>query len=237
MKRNNMFMLSYIVFIFICFAIRTYCDYPMWNTLVVAISFASGVFAFADFFSGKASAELDASLVTKDLYLRTGKSLSHQKNVIDACILKLSLRENDVEDEASLKYYKGLRNKLEEESVEHSRIREMYEKGQILYKRHCRCSNCLNFIGYLSFFIILVFQSVSNLLSPSLELLSVFSFGLISLTQYMANQAEEKLNKQKKDAARICDVVNECKEALDKLNRSTEALLEISHQEEAVYAD
>lgn len=237
MKRNNMFMLSYIVFIFICFVIRTYCDYPMWNTLVVAISFASGVFAFADFFSGKASAELDASLVTKDLYLRTSESLSHQKKVIDECILKLSLDANDAEDEASLKYYKDLKNKLEEESVEHSRIREMYEKGQILHKRHSRCSNCLNFIGYLSFFIILVFQSVSNLLSPSLELLTVFSFGLISLTQYMANQAEEKLNKQKKDAARICDVVNECKEALDRLNRSTEALLEISNQEEADYAN
>lgn len=237
MKRNNMFMLSYIVFIFICFVIRTYCDYPMWNTLVVAISFASGIFAFADFFSGKASAELDASLVTKDLYLRTGESLSHQKKVIDECILKLSLEANDEEDEASLKYYKDIKNKLEEEAVEHSRIKEMYEKGQILYKRHCKCSNCLNFIGYLAFFIILVFQSVSILLSPSLELLTVFSFGLISLTQYMANQAAERLNKQKKDAARICGVVNECKEALDKLTQSRDASFEFSRQEEINYAD
>ena len=76
MKRNNLFMLSYIVFIFISFVVRIFCEYPMWSTLVVSISVSSGIFAFADYYSGKASSELSALKITKDLFARTEKCIS-----------------------------------------------------------------------------------------------------------------------------------------------------------------
>ena len=48
MKRNNIFMFSYIVFIFLAASIKMIYDYPMWSRVVVAITAASWMFAISD---------------------------------------------------------------------------------------------------------------------------------------------------------------------------------------------
>lgn len=48
MKRNNIFMFAYIVFVFLCSLIKPFYDFPMWSRIVVAVTVASWVFAISD---------------------------------------------------------------------------------------------------------------------------------------------------------------------------------------------
>lgn len=207
MKRNNLFMLSYIVFIFICFIVRIFCEYPMWNTLVVSISVSSGVFAFADYYSGKASSELSASKITKDLFARTEKCISDQLRIVDVK-LKEQMSTEPME-QLGAECYIDEKNKLLRLKEENSAIKIMYEENNRQHKRFCNYANILNFFGYLSFFITLVFQTVSSVLSSYLDLLSVLAFGLILLTQYMTGRSEEKIEKQKIDAKKVYDTTTD----------------------------
>mgnify|MGYP003306025347 CR=1 FL=1 len=200
-------MLSYIVFIFICFLVRVYCEFPMWNTLVAAISFSSSVFAFADFYAGLASTELAVSRITKNLFTQTDKSLEYllkklDKELAEKLTADLSTKlGHDVNIEA--------KSNLTKLSEENNKLKTMYKENDRRHKRYSNLANLLNFLGYLSFFVALVFQSVSSVLSSYLDLLSVFAFGMILLTQYMTGYYEERIEKQKLAAKNVHDTTKE----------------------------
>ena len=235
MKRNNIFMLSYIVFIFFCFVVRLCYEFPMWNTLVAAISFSSGVFAFADFYSGLSTAELAAYKITKELFTKIEKSITDQlqevdKELTEELVAELSTKQNsDVRDE--------VKSSLIKFSDENESIKEMYKENDRLQKKHGNRATILNFLGFFSFFVVLVFQSVSAVLSAYLDLLSVLAFGVILSTQYVAGYYENRIEKQKIDAQKVYDAVTEYLDALKKYINSTVNLVSVAGQEESDYAD
>ena len=51
MKRNNIFMLAYIIFIFLCVEVKSFWDFPMWGKIIAAVTTASWLFAVSDCFS------------------------------------------------------------------------------------------------------------------------------------------------------------------------------------------
>ena len=235
MKRNNIFMLSYIVFIFFCFVVRLCYEFPMWNTLVAAISFSSGVFAFAYFYSGLSTAEFAAYKITKELFTKIEKSITDQlqevdKELTEELVVELSTTQStDVRDE--------VKSSLSKFSDENESIKEMYKANDRLRKKHGNRAIVLNFLGYFSFFIVLVFQSVASLLSSYLDLLSVLAFGVILSTQFMAEFYENRIEKQKADAQGVYDAVKKYLEAIKKYIDSTVNLVSVEGQEEIKYAD
>ena len=50
MKKNNSFLIAYILFILICLVVKNYWDYPLWSTIVAAVTTASWLFSISDMF-------------------------------------------------------------------------------------------------------------------------------------------------------------------------------------------
>ena len=50
MKKNNLLMSAYIAFVFLCFVIRTFVEYSMWDSVVASVTFSS-VFLLMQIFS------------------------------------------------------------------------------------------------------------------------------------------------------------------------------------------
>ena len=197
-------MLSYIVFIFICFVVRAYYEFPMWNTLVSAISISSIIFAFADFFSGLAAGQLAAFRITKELYITTEKSLSGLRQKLDEMNKDLTEKLNEeFFAKTGGNVHINTKTNLAQLSKENESIKTMYIKYDTQHKKYSTLSNILSFLGYLSFFVMLVFQSISSMFSAYLELLSVLAFGLILLTQYMAGYFEDIIEQQKIKAKNV----------------------------------
>lgn len=145
MKRNNLFMFSYIVFIFVCVVVRVFCEYPMWNTLIAAISFSSGMFAVADFFSGRASAELEASKVTKKLFDQTEKIISAQLKKVDTEL------NSGIADQIGPECHVKVKSELHNLKDENSKIDKMYDDNIKNSFKYGNYSNVFNFLGFFSF--------------------------------------------------------------------------------------
>lgn len=235
MRRNNIFMLSYIAFIFFCLVVRVCYKFPMWNTLVAAISFSSGVFAFADFYSGLATAELAAYKITKELFTNIEKSITDQLQEVDKRLTEELVAESSTKQKADIRI--EVKSSLTKFSDENESIKKMYKENDRLRKKHGNLATVLNFLGYFSFFIVLVFQSASSVLSLYLDLLSVLAFGMILSTQYMTGYYEDRIEKQKADARKVNYAVIEYLEALEKYIDSKGNLVSVTEQEEIDYAD
>ena len=68
MKRNNWFMIAYILFLIIASVVRYFYNYPMWNSLVLAVTVSSSILSFAEAFSVMLSISKRARLQSEKLH-------------------------------------------------------------------------------------------------------------------------------------------------------------------------
>lgn len=189
MKRNNIFMLAYIVFIFLCAWIKSINDFPMWGRLVVAITTASWAFAISDCCSS-------ISNLLKDTY-------EAQFPLVDAT----SFRTNQVKEH--------LLQRQSEKSVEPTIeladsckkicenilgiISKMNKTAKVLEIT----SMVITFSAFLLFLCALSFDPVYNYFFIRQEGFTVLSFGMILLAQFLTNVGDNYINNIKKEFTAI----------------------------------
>ncbi len=198
MQRNNLFMLAYIFFIFVSSWIRVIYDYPMWPKLVAAITIAS-------FF-----------LIISDLVYSLVKNTYENMQTETEYIVVIQ-EEFDVMEKYTEKYLKEKADKIDE--IKKVKIEETIESmaGKLKSIRE-RAKNIINYcekykivadiftvLGFLSFFLILVFEVISNFIIGILDLITVLSFGFVLLTQYFS---EKQINDIAAVVADYTDIKN-----------------------------
>lgn len=187
MKRNTIFMLAYIAFVVICFIVRLFWDYPMWDNIVIAITISSVFFAYADMFhiiaeSIEKSKELSLNQCNrmKGIVDSTMNNLRRLKANIDEIHEKDSLRK-------SLENYTKMRDNL-------SALEKSYTNLKIV--NLCRCIENVNlFIAFLLLLCILVFQSLAERLLSVQSYATVLAFIMILLTPVVGTWIKERSNK------------------------------------------
>lgn len=80
MKRNNILMGAYIVFVFICVAVKFFSDYAMWGAIVSAVAISSALFSYADFFLIYMESVQEIYSVGKDFIIITRKGLDAEES-------------------------------------------------------------------------------------------------------------------------------------------------------------
>ena len=190
MKRNNLFMLSYIIFIFIAFFVKLFCDFPMWPPLVTAITIASCIFACSDIVD-----------VVAEEYGNDEKSFTP---LLDSALEKCVHLETVFQSNAGkLQDYKENGSYLAEVLLEGPTQLDAVKKqlteitnGINLKRTVSSCCNKVSkpllIVGYLSFFCTVTFETINGILVPIQDYLTVFAFGLLLATQYFGNYAREE---------------------------------------------
>ena len=211
-KKNDLFMLSYIVFIFICVAVRIFYNYASWNTVVAAVTAASWFFAIADIINLKV-------LVYSDEYNTDYKE-------IIASIKKLG----DIE--VAFKKYENRLSEIQKQQLPHSldsveiklsgikknltELKEVIEGNSKKWKMYSSFVNIFIALGFLVFFIAVVFPIISDFIISIQEVLSVIAFGIILLTQYFSNKQMESRNDIIKELSVMKGLIKEIESAIER---------------------
>ena len=226
MKRNNLLMIAYIIFIFICVVVRFLGEFPKWQVIVAAITATSWIFSLADFNYTVANELHTSSKEALECAETSIENIQAMLNTIDNF-----LRKNKGEAENELL-------KANQEQVDHYvRTRERatsclgaYEKMESLAKKSSRladiarkAASVLTVVGFVEFFSILSFERFSKVFIVSQDIMTVMAFGLILFTQYMGEVSKEKRQKYKK--------------ATDNINSGWKVLRKSFELEASHYAD
>ena len=221
MKRNNLFMLSYIIFIFIAFIVKLFYNYPMWPPLVTAITVASCIFACADIVD-----------VVAEEYGNDERSFTP---LLDSALEKCDQLEAVFQNNAGkLQEYKEKGSCLAEVLLEGPTQLDDVKKQLIeisngieLKRTVSSCCNKMSkpllIVGYLSFFCTVTFDTINSVLVPMQDYLTVFAFGLLLATQYFGNYVREEHVELEKNYTKanvlLEDTFNTTNEALSYLEQ------------------
>lgn len=210
MKKNNMFMLAYTIFIFVAFVVKLCWDFPMWAPIVTAITIASSIFSCADI----------ADVVATEYATDVKDFTPLVEDAMEKC--------KSIE-----KFYSKYDNQLARMKEHDDNMAEVLLEGPAVIadtkKQLTEITNGLKFkkvlsdickwltkplvvIGFLSFFCTITFEPINEFLVPLQDYLSVFAFGIMMLTLYFGSSIKEDhidLEKNYKEANTALDGINE----------------------------
>ncbi|MBP3633717.1 MAG: hypothetical protein J6J43_03995 [Oscillospiraceae bacterium] len=191
MKRNNTFMFAYIVFIFLCAWVRLIYDFPMWGRIVVAITIASWAFAVSDCCTSISNLQKD----TYEIQFPLVDTAKFRINQIKDCLKK---RGTEKSDEATIEIVLSC-----EKSCERilDRISKMKKASNVLKM----VAIASTFFAFLLFLCVLSFEPVYNYFFARQEGLTVLSFGMILLAQFLTNIGSGYINRNKREYEAIID--------------------------------
>ena len=189
MKRTNIFMLAYIVFIFLCAWIKPIYDFPMWERIVIAITTASWAFAISD-------CCLSISSLQKEIYETHNPLVDTARfriNQIKEHILK---RQSEEPDESAIEIVDSCKKRCENLLGVISKMNKTSKIFEIV-------SIVITFFAFLLFLCTLSFDPVYNFFFVRQEGFTVLSFGMILLAQFLTNIGSDYINNIKKEFAAI----------------------------------
>lgn len=194
MKRNNLFMLAYIIFIFAACWIKPFWEYSMWNKFVAAVTVTSFFLTISDL--------LYSLIRTSD------EIMKFELRYISEVEPEFKLMKKSLEDYLK----KGLAKdkdcitnnvKILEQSFEAIRA-----YSNEIFERSKKCKNVANIItvlGFFSFFLIFAVEQITSLIISGLDSITISAFGFVLLTQYLG---EEKQNDLFKDIEKCVEHKN-----------------------------
>ena len=234
MKRNNLLMGAYIAFVFLCFIIRAFDEYPMWNAIVAAVTFSSAFFAYADFFIGYSKSLSDTCDIANEFICTTKKRLSAETKSFEEINAKMDSIPKEKFDFSELreviipiqKEHDDMELWMEEYA---DNIKEKRKKAQ----NNKFIAEVLTFLGFLIFLCILVFLPITDAVVEAQDILSVLSFAVILLSNLCGTIQEEKLEKDRSDSQRAKKRYEECRDKLKEMRELISRLVkEIEATEE-----
>ena len=185
MKRNNLFFVAYVLLIFICVIVKAFWDFPLWNTIVAAITVASLLLSMADLLKSQSTKQHEI-LIAQDDYT---ESATDEIEMIKKAII-IRQKQGDSFHE-SLFYSKEDNDSYHNSQMNlATHIEENLKKTQDRIKRYkkiIRINNCISSVlyvlGFLALFCIICFDPISSFFSSYQDVLTVLAFGTILLTQ------------------------------------------------------
>lgn len=201
MKRNNYFMLAYILFIGFCIIGRLFVEFESWGRLVAAVTCSSWFFAVAD------SHFSDVEYMQEYVEITTNYAKTNLKS-IDTIIKGLQDRITKMKAEpryenASISDGEQLIKDLEEIKPYFQSKETELEKERRKIKRSSFLSKFYTVVGFFIFFLIMTFNVFADIAEESQDYLTVVAFGSILLTQYFAPLQREQNAKKREEFEEI----------------------------------
>lgn len=224
MKRNNLLMGAYIAFVFLCFVIRLFEEYPMWNAIVAAVTFSSAFFAYADFFFGYSKALSDTCDIANEFICATKKRLNAETKSFEEINAQMDRIPKEIFDFSELREtITPIQKKHDDMETWLTGYSENIKQKQKKAKSNKFIAEVLTFLGFLVFLCILVFLPITVAAVEAQDILSVLAFAVILLSNLNGSIQAAKLEKDKVESQNAKKNYEECriklKEMRELINR------------------
>ena len=188
MDKNNIFMWTYITFIFICCSVRTIIDFTMWNSIVIAVTVSSIFFSFEGLFSSMSDTYKKTSIIIERCVTETQKLLktdmNSEKRIIDE-YAKYKNKNPHIDD--VFHNWENLQKCNKEISVQIKNIESLCNTAKRSRRTYNILAMAFAFCGFLCIFLIMIFVSYFYIPTKIQEIITVSSFGIILFTQQVNN--------------------------------------------------
>lgn len=204
MKRNNSFMLAYIIFIFTCVVVRFSGDFPQWQILVAAITATSGIFSLADF---NYTVSIELCEASKDTLKYAETAIEDIQEMLKAIDVFLDQSKNEENNELSrteqerIDFYMQTKTKALSCLKDCEEMKYDTQKSKRIANVAEKIASTLTVVGFFLFFAIMAFEPVSKFFTNRQDVLTVLAFGTILWTQYLDETSKEKRKKIRKTSA------------------------------------
>ena len=189
MKRNNIFMFSYIIFIFLCSLIKLHYNFPMWGRIVVAVTSASWLFAISDCCSS-------ISRLLKNYYETQFPLVDVAKFRINQIKKHLSKQVEEMKNDSTILTVESCDKRcinIIDSITNMNKLSDSLDKLSVI----------LTFFAFLLFLCTLSFEPIFNYLFIRQEGLTVLSFGMILAAQFLTNIGNDYIDNAKKEFTAI----------------------------------
>lgn len=199
MTKNNWLMISYIAFLFLSTIVRSFMDFPMWETLVIAVTISGGFLTYSECYESSYDFLKKSNEKTEQWLDKFRATTNSEIKTCEEMIA--SIEDSHIETD----YYLGLIEhikiisddlKARFDNDEIARHRKRQRKTEKIYYV---VSVVLSIIGFLLFFCILVFRPVEAFFAKSQSSYTVLAFAVMLSSQFSRSYADNKTALAEKD--------------------------------------
>lgn len=228
LKRNDVFLFSYIAFIVICLFVRSWGEYGSWPAIVSAIAISSALLTCAEYFGIYANyfsrrSDADEEFV-KSIRCR---NLDARQEIIKLCDTLAKTNIEGLETSEDIKNF----TQVSDGTIRFESFLDDYEKLISSYRNKQKAynivANTFRVAAFLAFLCIITFPVLAEGMYAAQDIVSVLAFLLILISQYVSslysnklqiegkqrNQTKSHLNKQMEE------VINSCNKHFFKLHQ------------------
>lgn len=228
MKRNNLFMWAYISFIFAGILIRFFLDYPLWSSLVLAITLSSILFSLEDLFITLEKAVADsydiAEAFSDSVYEDIGERLS-LFDKIDDTLEQCQNTHNDIA--TVLNSFRPIMSNTEKliQTLKNM-LHELHVK-KAKQKHYQKLANTFAYLGFLLLFCTVIFASFIVIPTIVQEIITVLSFWIILVTNQIKIILLEKIKSEIISSQNAQQAQKESRDFFSKLEQKVDYLTEL----------
>lgn len=227
MKKQDIFLFAYIVFILVCVVVHQSGNYPKWESTVAAVSFSSMFLAYADVFMVVSKGVLkvcDTGISTMNIMnkrLRAEKEALEEISTLISSVPKDKFNISEIEcafDEMEKKH-----EELETEFLNFER-----DHKKLFYRsKNTGCmSNVMYFLGFFSFLCIMSFYPITDKTNELQTVVSVIAFVIVLSTQLFNSLLATIIDKRRKQAENKNSVFNKKVEELESVKQKVRDFVE-----------
>lgn len=213
MKRNNIFMWAYIFFMFICCFLRIGTDFTMWSPIVIAVTISSIFFSLEDLLASISATYAKTNSVRRYCVAEIRKLLDEDREAENRIIEKyIQYKGTNINIEKDIPHWKNLK-KYNAEVLGHViDIERGCASEKKIQKRYQKAATIVSFLGFFCLFLTMSFIAYFPISVKFQEIITVFSFGIILVTQQMNNITCENIKEQEQATE---DLLRKYKAAVD----------------------
>lgn len=243
MKRNNIFMWAYIIFIFIAIGFRFSSDYSLWTPLVIAITISSILFSVEDLFISLAKLSSNLCDIQENFTPTAREMVERSLAFYEEASKKTKAFEHTEYDLSGLQS-SGEHNiaTLKKMIQRISDLENQATSGRKEQSKFQKIATIFAFLGFLCLFCTLIIASEITISTVAQEIFTVFSFSVILITHqinivksmkindYMVNiqdiqqqqkEADEHLSLTMKQYNELIELLEDCSNApMEELNHA-----------------
>lgn len=227
MKRNDIFLFSYIAFIIICLFARSLGEYESWRAIVSAVAISSTLLTCAEYFSIYANyffrhCNADEEFV-KGIRCR---NLDTRQEIIKLCDALAKTNIEGLETSEDIKNFTQVSNG----TIRFESFLDDYESkissNRSKQKIYNSIANIFKVAAFLVFLCILAFPVLAEGMFDVQDIMSMLAFLLILISQYVSSLYSNKLqieDKQRKQTEaylqqQMEEIINNCNQNISKLH-------------------
>ncbi len=199
MKRHNLLLLSYIVFIIICIIVQSFVEFESWSYVVSAVAISSAFLTYADFFYVYSKYYADSCDMAERFIVDRGKKIKKERAIIENIYSKMTdlktkgidVSQDEINIEEAQKGCSEMENILStfKDSIDFKRKKQK----QFLFR-----ADMLTFLAFLSFLCLITFTNIAERIGKTQDIISIIAFAVVLSSQYVNSIFSEKQIKDKK---------------------------------------